>query len=48
VDQVYLILSLAPIRKAPVRVVGNKENNINPSNQWGMMPPKSNNNFDDK
>ena len=35
----------APIRKAPVKVNGNKENMINPPNQWGTNQLKINTNF---
>ena len=43
-----LPITPAPIRKVPVRMVGNKENMINPTNQWAMGPLKINTNFDDK
>lgn len=41
-------LTPAPIRKVPVRMVGNKENMINPTNQWAVGQLKINTNFDDK
>lgn len=43
----FLIIP-APIRKVPVRTGGNKENMINPGNQWGMGQLKINTNFEDK
>jgi hypothetical protein len=42
------LMIAAPIRKVPVRVGGNKENMINPTNQWTVGPLKNNNNFEDK